>query len=112
MVIKSTELCWIVVADLKRAVEFYTKTLGLTLVSLAEEFGWAELHGQDGGTRLGLAAVSQNNPMQPGSNAVMTFVVEDMESAKKEFQAKGLKLVGEVMEVPGHVKLQDFVNEF
>ncbi len=110
MVIKSSELCWLVVADLKKAVEFYTKTLGLKLLSMAEEFGWAELQGKDGGAMIGLCQACAEMPLKAGSNAVMTFSVNDMDQARKELQAKGLRLVGDVIEVPGHVKMQDFVD--
>ena len=110
MAVKSTQLVWIVVADLKEAIKFYTETLGLKLLNSAEEFGWAELQGKDGGGMIGLAQASSHSPLKPGSNAVLTFTVDNIETARTELQKKGLKLVGEVVEVPGHVKMQDCVD--
>jgi predicted enzyme related to lactoylglutathione lyase len=110
MVVKSSELSWLVVANLKQAVEFYTKTLGLKLLNMTEEHGWAELQGKEGGTMIGLCQTSDCSPLKPGNNAVMTFTVSDMDQARKELQARGLTLVGPVVEVPGHVKMQDFVD--
>lgn len=107
MSVKATNLCWIVVSDLKKAIKFYTETLGLKLLNSTEEFGWAELQGKDGGTVIGLAQASSHNPVKAGSNAVLTFTVDDIEKARQELKQKGLKLVGEVIEVPGHVKTQD-----
>lgn len=110
MVVKSTELCWIVVNNLKKAVDFYTKTLGLKLLNLTEEHGWAELQGKEGGTVLGICQVSEQNPLKPGINAVMTFNVDNMEKAKKDLQAKGLQMIGPEIVVEGHVIMQDFVD--
>jgi predicted enzyme related to lactoylglutathione lyase len=110
MVIKSTELSWLVVTNLKQAVEFYTKTLGLKLLNMTEEHGWAELQGKEGGSTIGLCQTSDRSPIKPGFNAVMTFTVDNMDLAIKELQSKGLKLVGPVIEVEGHVKMQDFFD--
>jgi len=110
MVIKSAELCWLVVADLKKSVEFYTKTLGLTLLNMTEEFGWAELQGKEGGTMIGLCQACEEQPVLPGGNAVMTFTVNDMDQASADLQSRGLLPMGPVIEVPGHVKMRDFVD--
>ncbi len=110
MAVKSMQLCWIVVANLKQAIKFYTEVLGLKLLSSTEELGWAELQGKDGEGLIGLAQANDHYAIKPGSNAVITFTVEDMEQARLEMQAKGLKLIGEVTEVPGHVKMQDCVD--
>ena len=110
MSVKSSQLSWIVVADLKKAIKFYTEVLGLTLLSSAEEFGWAELQGKDGGSTIGLAQANEQTPLKPGSNAVMTFTVDDIDQACAGLKQKGLQLVGTIVEVPGHVKMQDFVD--
>jgi len=107
--VKSSDLSWIVVSDLNKAKHFFTHTVGLKELSCSEEFGWAELGGESGGAVVGLA---EENPMmgdiKAGSNAVITLTVEDAEKTTEEFEEKGIPLVGEMMEVPGHVKLQMF----
>lgn len=102
-------LTWITVKDIKKAIKFYTETVGLELKEYAEEFGWAEFSGPTGAT-LGIA---QENPMDnvaAGSNGVVTVSVDDIEKAKAHFLRHGAKLVGDTLEVPGHVKLQTFVD--
>ena len=105
---KSLGLVWIVVKDLKKAIEFYTKTVGLKLMELNEQFGWAELEGHSGGARLGIAQMQlkSEDDVQPGQNAVMTFTVANIESAVADMTAKGARLIGAIEEIPGHVKMQ------
>ncbi len=102
-------LSWIVVNDFKKAVKFYTDTVGLKLVEMNEEWGWAELAGYSGeGSRLGIAQSQKGdeNPVKPGQNAVMTFTVDDIDKAIQHVQKQGAQLIGKVEEVPGHVKMQ------
>jgi len=108
MHLKSMNLAWIVVNDLKKAIKFYTETVGLKLMEFNEQFGWAELEGSEGGARMGLAQAQfkSEEDVQPGQNAVLTFTVHNLEKAIDELIEKGAKLVGKVQEVPGHVKLQ------
>ena len=108
MHLKSMNLAWIVVNDIKKAIQFYTETVGLKLMEFHEQYGWAELEGNEGGSRIGIA---QNHPeanegVQPGQNAVVTFTVRNLEQAIADFNKKGAKLVGKIQEVPGHVKMQ------
>lgn len=106
---KSIGLAWIVVKDFKKAVKFYTENVGLKLIEKNEEWGWAELEGHEGeGMRLGIAQQSPENqdPIQPGQNAVITFTVDNIDHATKEMQKKGSSIVGQVQIVPGHVKIQ------
>lgn len=105
MTIKSIELTWIVVKDLKKAIQFYTETVGLKLMEEHEAFKWAELQGYEGGARLGIAQASSEESVQPGSNAIVTLTVDNIEQALKHFKAKGARLIGDMMEIPGHVKL-------
>lgn len=106
-------MAWVVVNDLSKAIQFYTETLGLTLLEESKEYGWAELSGPSG-TRLGLAERKDNSEewdaanVQPGQNAVVALTVKDIEAAIKDYQAKGVRLLGKVMEVPGEVKFQTF----
>jgi predicted enzyme related to lactoylglutathione lyase len=102
---KSFDLAWIVVKDIKKAVKFYTETVGLKLLELHEEFGWAELQGPDGGAMLGIAQENGNDPYKAGTNACLTFTVENLEKSRDSFLQKGATFIGEIIEVPGHVKM-------
>ncbi len=104
---KSFDLAWIVAKDFSKTVKFYTEVVGLKLMKSNEEYGWAELQGHEGGATLGICKADERAcPLKAGQNACPTFTVEDLEKAKKDIQGKGVKLVGDVQEVPGHVKLQ------
>lgn len=107
MKLKSMDLVWISVNDIKKAVKFYTETVGLKLKEFNEQYGWAELEGEHGGARVGLAQC-QNTPdaLKPGQNAVMTFTVDNLQTAITSLGKQGVKLIGQVQEVPGQVKLQ------
>lgn len=107
--VESLGLVWIVVEDLKKAVRFYTEVVGLKLVEMHEEgYGWAELEGQKGGARLGIAQKCDSDPEgnTPGQNAIVTFTVDNLEASVKKVLEKGANLVGSIQEVPGHVKMQ------
>lgn len=104
------ELSWLTVKDLSAAIKFYTDIVGLTLLAHSPEFGWAELGGE-GGSRLGLCVESNENPIKAGSNTVTCFTVDNIAEACKFFSEKGATLIGEMMEVPGHVKIQSFIDK-
>jgi predicted enzyme related to lactoylglutathione lyase len=110
MVIKGFHLAWIVVKDLKQAVDFYTNTIGLKCKTLEEKYGWAELTGEEGGALLGIAQKSDHESIQPGQNAVVTLTVENLEASKADLENKGAKMQGGVIEVPGNVRLQMVVD--
>lgn len=102
-------LSWIVVKDIKKAIQFYTDVVGLTLKEFHPEYGWAEFSGPNGST-LGIGQESAESPMKAGINAVVTVSVEDIEIARKHYEEKGATLVGDIIEIPGHAKMQTFVD--
>lgn len=106
MPIKSFDLAWIVVKDLKQAVQFYTEVVGMKLNEFHEGFGWAELAGHEGGSRLGIAQESDKESIKAGQNAVITLSVKDLAKSVQALKEKGADLVGEVVEIPQMVKLQ------
>lgn len=100
-------LSWVSVSDIDQAVQYYTDVIGLKLLNKSEHYPWAELGSPDGeGAVLGLAGQDPSLPV--GSNAVVTISVDDLEKEIEEFNKKGVKLHGEIFEVPGHVKMQMF----
>ena len=106
MEIMGLDLAWVVVKDIRQAIQFYTEVVGLQLNEFNEEFGWAELSGSAGGARLGIAQVSDREAIQPGQNAVITLTVKNLAQAISDLSGKGAKMIGAVVEVPGAVKLQ------
>jgi len=108
--LKSFDLAWIVVSDIKKARTFFIETLGFKEQIYAEEFGWIELSGQNGGTRIGLAQENDKSEISAGENAIITISVSNLEETIAQFKKKNVNLVGEIIEVPGHVKLQMFTD--
>jgi len=111
MNVKEIGLSWIVVKDLQSAIDYYTQVVGLQLVELHKEYGWAELVGYEGGSRLGLAQENPQEAVKAGQNAIMTFTVEDLETTKAAMVKKGAQCEGSILEVPGHVKMQTVVDQ-
>jgi predicted enzyme related to lactoylglutathione lyase len=114
MAIKRIDLAWITVSDIKKAQKFFVDTLGLGQENFTPEHNWLEVKGKLGGMGLGVGATadaeSEHFTMKPGQNAVVTFTVDDIVKTMKELQAKGVKFIDEIMEVPGHVKMVSFVD--
>ncbi|MFA6916359.1 MAG: VOC family protein [Parachlamydiales bacterium] len=104
---RSIDLVWIVVDDFDQAIEFFTQKIGFVLDNRSDEMGWAELLGT-GGSRLGIARKSEFTPINSGSNAVVTITVDDISISREELKRKGVNLKGEIMEIPGEVKMQMF----
>ncbi|HSX14167.1 MAG TPA: VOC family protein [Chlamydiales bacterium] len=110
MKVNEIGLCWIVVKDIKAAVKYYTEVVGLKLAEFNEEYGWAELTGQKDGSRLGIAQESPHCDTKAGQNAVVTFSVDNLDKVKAAMIKKGAQCEGDVIEVPGHVKMQTVVD--
>ncbi len=100
------DLAWIVVNDFKQAVKFYTEVVGLKVKEIHEQYGWAELEGANGGARLGIAQAQGEPNVSPGANAVVTFTVDNIEQVRADFLKKGAVCIGDLQEIPGHVKMQ------
>lgn len=105
------ELSWIVVSDLKKAKRFYTEVLGMQMHESCEEFGWLEVQGKQGGALLGLAQASDQEDLKAGSNAVVAITVSDLNESIDELKKKGVRFIGEVIEIPGQVKMISFSDE-
>ncbi len=106
MAVKEIGLSWIVVKNVKAAVRYYTEVVGLKLMEFNEQYGWAELEGHEGGCRLGIAQETPQEVIKAGQNAVITFTVANLEKKKSEMVQKGAKCEGDVLVIPGHVKMQ------
>ncbi len=105
MEVQGIQLVWIVVDDLEKSIRFYTDVLGYTILQDSREMGWMELScGND--MRLGIAQKNDMDQIPAGSNAIITMTVSDISKAIEEISRKGVKLIGEMIEIPGHVKMQ------
>lgn len=118
MKISKIGLAWIAVHDIERATHFLSDVVGLTVLNMLKEQGWAELVALRGDIVLGVGQVSDHqevdpehgSPIKPGQNAIITLTVDNIVSAKAELEQKGVSFVGDIIEVPGHVKLVTFTD--
>lgn len=113
MSFKSIDLIWITVDNIEDSIRYYTENLGFKLTSQSPEWGWAELETKEKGTIL---ALSQYNPnfsqFKPGQNGIITLTVANLHQEIERLKKKGeVILVGEMMEVPGHVKIQTIQDQ-
>ncbi len=108
--IKKIELSWITVSDIQKAKKFFVDTLGMQLTSNSSEYQWLEVQGNEGGMLLGIGQCNEEYGTKPGHNAVVTMTVENIESAKKSLEEKGVIFEGEILEIPGHVKMVTFLD--
>lgn len=110
MNVTGIKLSWIVVKDLNSALKFYTQVVGLKVLQESPEFGWAELSGPDGSV-LGIAQENPQMSNKAGTNAIVTVSVKDIDLARESFLKQGANLVGDVEVVPGHIKMQTFIDQ-
>lgn len=111
MSVKEVGLSWITVKDVKAAVKYYTEVVGLKLLNFYEAYGWAELCGEEGGTILAIGEENPSENIHAGQNAVVTFTVSDVAQAKEEMVKKGAQCIGDIIEIPGHVKMQTVLDQ-
>lgn len=106
--IKGNKLSYIAVSDVHKARKFFSEVIGLTETTYDPTHQWVEMRGQETGAMLGICPGSEHH--EAGAGAIITFTVDDLEKTLADFKKKGVHLIGEVMEVPGHVKMQLFVD--
>lgn len=107
---KKIDLSWIVVSDIKKSKQFFTEIVGLKIKNETPEYGWLELEGHEGGSTLGVGQAGPEHDDKPGQNAVVTFNIDNIVDARKELESKKVKLIGDIVEVPGHVKMATFTD--
>jgi len=105
MAIKKIGLSCIAVSDIKKAVEFYSNVLGLKITTGNSQYGWYEFAAENGETLLGVGQEEKESQYVPGSNAIVSFVVDNLEETKNKLREKGVKFLTDTMEVPNEVKL-------
>ena len=80
---------------------------GFELAFRADEAGWAELVTPTAGVTLGLG---QNEEVDGAGGTTPVFGVVDVDAAKADLEAKGVRFDGDVVEVPGMVRLATFFD--
>jgi predicted enzyme related to lactoylglutathione lyase len=95
------------VANLDRAVDFYTTTLGFTMSERRNDLKFAHIDTNVPGLQIGL----NETPAPKGSGSiVLNISVADVTSTRKQLEARGLKFRGETVIIPGKVALAEFAD--
>lgn len=99
--------CALGVSNLDRAIAFYRDVLGFSLLYRSEDIGWCELSTGVDKVNVGL---SERREAGGGGGATLTFGVDDLEAAKAALEEHSVKLDGDIMEIPGLVRLLTFYD--
>jgi predicted enzyme related to lactoylglutathione lyase len=94
---------WYQVNDINAAKKFYGDVLGLKKTFEME--GWCEFSHADGGASIGLNQLREGDDER---GATVVLRVDDLARAQAELVAKGVRFEGEVLEVPGAVRIATF----
>ena len=108
---KGISLACVTVSDLNKAKHLFVDLLGLDVKEHSEEFKWLELGSEDQEARLGIGESSDapgSEYMQPGTSAIVSIEVSNVEEAKKYLEENGVEFLNGVLEIPGEVKLAIF----
>jgi len=99
--------CAFGVSDLDRSVAWYQDVLGFKLLYRAEDIGWCELSTDVAKVNVGL---SERREGGGSGGSTLTFGVTDLEAAKADLDAKGVRQDGDIIEIPGLVRLLTFFD--
>ena len=95
------------VKDLDAALAWFQDVLGFEEIFKVAEFGWAEVATPAEGVSVGL---DQRDEVGGEGGSTPVFGVVDIDAARAELEAKGVRFDGETVEVPGMVKLATFFD--
>jgi catechol 2,3-dioxygenase-like lactoylglutathione lyase family enzyme len=99
--------CSIGVTDLDRSLAWYRDLLGFTLLYRRDDIAWCEL--ATGVERVNVGLSERREAGGPGG-ATLTFGVEDIAAAKAALDSHGVRQDGDVVEIPGLVRLLTFFD--
>ena len=99
--------CSIGVADLDRSIGWYRDVLGLELLYRLDDQAWCELKTAVERVNIGLSQVEHAGGK---GGATLTFGVTDIEAAKAELDARGVRQDGPIRDIKGLVRLLTFYD--
>lgn len=95
------------VSDLEKAIDWYVRVLGFSLLYRVDDIVWAELATATPGVSVGLGQVDE---VRQGGGATNVWSVRDIESARAHLDAHGVRQDGPVRVIDGLVKLLTFYD--
>ncbi len=106
-----TVLCVLSVGDVNAAKAWYGKVLGCTVVYELPEHNWAEVATPTEGALIGLMQDPDATTVGNGGSSV-SFGVRDISAAKASLMNHSVAIDGDVIEIPGVVKLLNFKDPY
>jgi len=94
------------VGDLDESIAWFRDVLGFEEIFKVPEAGWAEVSTSADGVSIGLEA----GATAEGRGTTPVFGVVDVDAARSELEAKGVRFEGPTVELPGMVKLATFFD--
>lgn len=94
------------VADLDRAIEWYRQAFGFELIYKLDDYKWCELATTMPGINVGLGEGEERR----AGGITPTFVVRDIDAARRHLESAGAPFDGDTREIPGMVKLANFTD--
>lgn len=95
------------VTDLDASIAWFQEMLGFELLFRVDEQGWAEMSSPAKDVSIGLGV---NETVDGRGGTTPVFGVADVVAARTELQAKGVRFDGDIVEIPGMVKLATFFD--
>ena len=94
------------VSDLDKAIEWYTKVLGLEFDYKLDDIGWCEMKTTTPGLTIGLSQVEK---VKVG-NTTPTFGIKNIEQARAHLESHNVRFAGPNQTIPDMVKLATFYD--
>lgn len=99
--------CSMGVMDLERSLDWYQRVLGFQLLYRRDDIAWAELSTGVDKVNVGL---SERQEAGGAGGATLTFGVADIDAAKAALDAEGVRQDGDIVDIPGLVRLLTFFD--
>lgn len=104
--LKNTITIAVTVRDRHASAQWYGEKLGFEVLYHVDEAGWSELKTKTDGVTLGLNAHGE----PAAGNAVPVFGVSDIDTARQDLEAAGVKFDGETQVYEGMVSTATFFD--
>jgi catechol 2,3-dioxygenase-like lactoylglutathione lyase family enzyme len=104
---RPTLLIQLGVADLDRAIAFYTTALGFEMTERRDDLKFAHIETNVPGLQIGLNEIAD---AKGTGSAVLNIGVADVVAARKALEGKGVVFKGETVIIPGKVALAAFAD--
>ena len=97
------------VSSVREAVAWYVSVLGMRVVAIIPEFGWAELATATPDVRIGLTELGSAGVT---GGAVVSLGVADIAKARRTLEATAVSFDGPIQDVTGVTRLTVFSDPY